>query len=887
MKRLLKSSLKLLHLEKFLVIKKEIAFIENILKYYKGYEKGNLTISKVMINKLLNDIKSLQSRIKHLEDISKGNLNTIFEQESEVNFILFYDYTKIEIEEMLLVIEALYTKMNQLFGEMLNQYLPYPTFFGRRYSSVGLMMYLDNYYKTLLNTLLDPKANVSEDKLVLGWSYNTGFKHKILRNRDIIRNNYNYGLYNDYIELPYWYYELPFLIPAITHEVVSISLRRKGGLFCSEYDDFKKRLQKFFENESNKFVRRIGDILGYEWVVKELSKDIFSDIVSYKIHGFSYILTMFHNLLGENIAKDFLEINYFDDITKSEEYAIFSNDWIFSAKREHNLLRLHFLLALFKKDMKAKKSNTKRAKREEELTEAMQSFLDTIMVLEYNKPAPLDSFEYYYLHNNPANLSTYMAVKLYMQELFYHLLNYPFYHHIDRQLEQEKVLCIVSQNADTSIGVDFQVLWDDRFDVIRRSSYTKVPYKGRFRLEIHKKISHIPYLKDKESVPIKVLTLRKVRKDLVNKVYQYKHKVDAHFLNLGDITPQSYENLKSLESYSIVKEYLALFPYKKEKKLNDYSIKELLNYSIKHNLLKLQEYQEEFTIFYFMKNVDEFAEYFLENLEASTKDEQKVIKWITYGIYDFAYLETKENEVDLYEDTLNSFIDCKLYYFDSKSILMQVEEPIKGKLEASSTDEEKNFSLIVTIELKKAKNKDRFCTANDKEFMNGYNNLAQAIKDLQDTLESFNTNIGRATIYKSLGPKDITVIVENAPIDTLYQIIESINKLSEVNRSFSIFTSQTLDVSLEEEYELNSYIRVPKNSKIFTHDSRASSYKAFENIGKENTISLTTGVMDIKINWKNIKTIRELFKEYQKLIPYMTDYQTKIDKRIYFNTQEA
>jgi len=234
----MKKSLRLLQLEKFLIILKEMEFIFNILKYFKGYDDSNLDNKKKNIQRLEKDIENLQIRIKSLIKLNQDMKNM-----NSVNFIIFYNYVRTQIEEMLLVINALYTKMNQLFGEMLNQYLPYPTFFGRRYSSHGVMMYLDNYYNFIYKKLL------GEDKtndIILNWSHSTNFKYKVLRNRDISRENYNKDTHNDYIELPYWYYELPFLIPAITHEVVFLSLKNRYG----KTDMVKKRLKYMKNTES-------------------------------------------------------------------------------------------------------------------------------------------------------------------------------------------------------------------------------------------------------------------------------------------------------------------------------------------------------------------------------------------------------------------------------------------------------------------------------------------------------------------------------------------------------------------------------------------------------------------------------------------------------------
>ena len=140
-------SLRLIQLEKLLIISKEIDFIENILLYFKGYEEKESEKEKSFvynnIERLEYDIDSIKIRVGNLTDINDNML----EFSEKLKFLLFYDYIQTQIEEMLTLLEGIYVKMNQLFGETLNQYLPYPTFFGRRFSSHGLMMYLDRYFE--------------------------------------------------------------------------------------------------------------------------------------------------------------------------------------------------------------------------------------------------------------------------------------------------------------------------------------------------------------------------------------------------------------------------------------------------------------------------------------------------------------------------------------------------------------------------------------------------------------------------------------------------------------------------------------------------------------------------------------------------------------------
>ncbi|NOZ91184.1 MAG: hypothetical protein GXO60_07885 [Epsilonproteobacteria bacterium] len=759
-------SLRLVHLEKLIILSKEITFIENILNYYGGYFDNTSSQDaspKKNIKKFFKDINSIKDMIKELEKINEEH-KTI-----NIDFIIFYDYIRTQIEEILLVIDSLYTKMNQLFGEMLNQYLPYPTFFGRRYSSNGIMMFLDNYYQYLFSRLTNKDAN----NVILGWSYNNGFRYKIFRNKNVRREEYSYQTFNDYIELPYWYYELPFLIPAVTHEVIEISIRTKNSKLQESYKEFEKHINSFFEDESNHLIRYIDETLGYGWVRDNLARELFSDYVAFKIHGESYLFTLLHNLLGEHVSKDFLTVIYNKDGTKINRYKFQPNDWIFTKKREHNHLRLYFLTHMFEKEGGDR----------EYLTDIKNILNQIINLSESNKE---NGFETLYKSNFPNYHNTYEVVKIYLKELYENIIKFPF--KIDKSIINE---------IKNDINIDFNFLWKDRFNMLKKYSKSDeyiVPYKGEFRKLIHKNFNQLTQLNHIEK-DIRVLTLRKVRKDGVNK-----------------------------------------------KKLSSIDLKK-----------KLEDIQ---------------------------KDNNKGNKecWIAYGIYDFAILEKKNNEINL-KNELDKILEennqedeyKKLKYFDSKSILMKIVEikPTK-KIENSSS-----FILIINIEVKKASISNNLEEVKkNKRVLTGYENLAETIEDISKELNKYKNEFQKAQIFKSLGQKDLTIIIKYATISNLNNIIDSLNSIPSVNRTFSIYTTENTNAQIDKEYMFTSYIRVPKNNSI------ESFKKKIKDFCKKATFYQTTGVMDYRIDWGDLKDIEILFKNYEKIFEYISDFQTKIEKRL-------
>ena len=256
-------------------------------------------------------------------------------------------------------------------------------------------------------------------------------------------------------------------------------------------------------------------------------------------------------------------------------------------------------------------------------------------------------------------------------------------------------------------------------------------------------------------------------------------------------------------------------------------------------------------------------------------------------------ISKKENKTDTKNHKLDNE-EYNLKYFDSKSILMKVTETIQYK---PNSEKKNGFNLITNIEAQKEPLSDDFKeidkdndTYNDnKKLLTGYKDLNETIRNIREKLLQHSQNFKEADIYKSLGQKDITVIVKNASIDTLNQIIEDLNEIELVNRTFSIFCSENQEeIYIEEDnktnskidnkdskYILASYIRVPKNQPL---QEAKNNIKTI--VDKENgEIYQTTGVMDYRINWGNLKSIETLFKHYEDLYEYISDYQTKIEKK--------
>lgn len=769
------NSLQLIQTEKMVIILKELEHIKNILNFFNGYkEYDNQAYENKPMKKniyyLLHDIEALEEKISTLKQIQE-EMST----DTLSLFLMKYDYIRTQIEDLLGVVHALYNKMQQLFGETLNQYLPYPVL-GRRFSNNGIMMYLNNYYREMLKTFSSPKNEEDRDQLVLGWNFKTGFKYRIFVNREIKREGYKGDAFNNYIDLPYWYYELPMLLPSITHEVASIALRRPNEFIERPYQNLKKELNIFFTDTNNNFVQKVHDIIGYKQYADELAREIMCDVMAFHVHKEAYIHAVFHNIIAEKLSKDYLKIIHKEG---KEHLKIIPNEWFFNQKKDHAILRLHFLLYL----MKDKKSTS---------YQNMMKILNNLMPLNTSIE---EGFSKTYKYSYPNFNNSYSAVQNYLMQTINILKQW-------HTKNNNSIKNLPTPDKETSPS--FKKLWKERY-AMQFKEKNHVLHQNNFRREIHRKISALDFLSDeniKNTPIICILELGKVRKDVS------------------------------------------------------------INKSQKTDIMKLIEDEISFK-------------------EESNKNK----KFSVYGIYDWVTIKEKETSIDIVKK-LDSMLSSakhkkviKLRYFTAKQVLLKIHQEIEGN---QKNLQEHTFSVIYNIELEKNVNKIK-CT-------NGYKNLDASIKYIVQILTSSanKSKYKRANIYKSLGPKDLTLILENSSLDFIFNFISQLNKVpQEVNgvnilRTFSMicspFDSLKACRALKFIYPftLVSYLRI---SNTFTNDDLETLIKSKK--AEIKSLYEVTGVMDYRLEWKENIEMQTVLDFYNEMIEgkCLTDFQTKIEKK--------
>jgi len=354
----IKQSLIQIKKEKLSIMLKEILHLRYILNYYslkpKNRDSSSDTKQTIESANIKEDMStaeesliSVKESLKEVYDIIKILDNYINSdkdtQEENLYFIILQDYIGKTINNTLHTIELIYKKIYQIFEESYNQYIPKPTL-GRRFSNNNLVSTLKSHYEKIINSL-----GVAKSKLILSWSYKN---YMSLEYSQYELNRYNSTKsYETFINLPYWYYELPTLLPSITHACIKIVLTQKDSKIREQKEQIEKDIKSYSINLQNNLL--IADKILDKDIA--LTDKIIADITAFAIHGNAYIYSLFHETIGIGMAELF-DISLKKDIVPkgattpiSEymeecfEYRVLP--YKFNPLRDISAIRLHVLLS--------------------------------------------------------------------------------------------------------------------------------------------------------------------------------------------------------------------------------------------------------------------------------------------------------------------------------------------------------------------------------------------------------------------------------------------------------------------------------------------------------------------------------------------------------------
>jgi len=298
-KRKMAMSMAIIKKEKLAIILKELLHLKYILNYYSPKQKLSKEneIRKIDMSTAFSSLeaveKSLKKLQKHIDMLQKSaeELN----DESNIYFLILHSKISRDFSNILYVISLIYKKVYQIFEESYHQYIPKPTL-GRRFSNNSLVNRLKEYYETIINQFIEDDYK----GLILSWSYTNYISLEEKHDTFTSRNGSEYG---NYINIPYWYYEIPTLLPSITHECIQIALLQESSILKEYKASFIKAVNQYLNTPQPE-----PSFIEEEKMLDEkhnLTNKIIADIISYNIYNNAYLFSLFHDIAGANLAKLF------------------------------------------------------------------------------------------------------------------------------------------------------------------------------------------------------------------------------------------------------------------------------------------------------------------------------------------------------------------------------------------------------------------------------------------------------------------------------------------------------------------------------------------------------------------------------------------------------
>jgi hypothetical protein len=244
------------------------------------------------------------------------------------------------------------------------------------------------------------------------------------------------------------------------------------------------------------------------------------------------------------------------------------------------------------------------------------------------------------------------------------------------------------------------------------------------------------------------------------------------------------------------------------------------------------------------------------------------------GIYDYVYfrkLDTKfkiDKFYPLYDEE-----NKDIKYYESSYSLMKILNDTKGN---KNTNEKNALNAIIQVEI--SKNLEN--SNNNKDiYENLYEDLVNIHNIFEDEFENDKDKYYTIEYFKSLGPKDITIVIEFATINFIFKVKKTL--YNRFKRTFTTFyLNNEVDTSKIVSNKRNpfvSYLRMNPNYDNKNFEEKCRKYKSYIKI-----IFLKTGVMDFRIVWNSGVTLKELHKFYDELLieKMVSDIQTSIDENI-------
>jgi len=737
-------SILMLSQEKLQVLSEELNFLYDICNYHAGETNDESNLKKDLEDNFLNLKKQLvYLSDKTLEIDKKIKIHFRRTDEDERELLYFIDYYQRNINNIIKKLKLVNEKTYQMFRDGYNQYIPKPTP-GRMISNINMTSQVEmSLYKRLKSFLVEGESIENYSTQII-WEYEKFYKIKIERDTNII-----------YFRMSYWYFDLPYLIPALTHEMSHLALAKD--------EEYKSNLEKIVNSIKNKVENsNILFIFKNKKIPRNFIEfkinEILADVLSLLHHGNSYIFTMSHELLGYYFASTFS----YSEHTNSINIA----SWNFNEKRDSAFIRLSVLLYV------------------QSLLEGVHSEIECDKML---------------FNTNTSELK-----------------------------ELKKILKVIySENEIVGKSFkDYYQGWHNYIDDFKELETFIIFFINSVNEEL------------------------KYRKDWLYEILKKTKKYDSTIMSeSSDIKlPKYYNDLWEIRFENLNKN-LSTHKYELRKKIHFNTLTELS----KKKLLDLKNVKPFILTFYkykidsFSKNKDKSVQHIEMNYES------------TLGIYD---------RIDIVEEIVTSAKELKKLKIDKKDkeyhlkfSLMKIMNDIEGKSCFSSSPSLLN--VLIQVEIKKNLNKD-----------NTYDDLVSDLEKIYGFFKKNRDIFAKIQFFKSLGPKDITLRIEQLSIDSIYMIKSYLAK--EFDRTFSTIsytdTSKLYNILSTDKYGFITELRLSSNI-----DKLKLPIQFKEKISDG---SMITGVMDYTIRWEKGTSIEDIEEFYNEMIGQnmVSDIQTQFVK---------
>jgi hypothetical protein len=342
MKLIIRSMLLMKH-EKLVLLSKEVKYLLDICSYHIGESSSNDQSIKRDLEYNFEVMEEELNRI-HLSKIEfyfKSIRALLGNPTQDDRYLLIWiDTYRKQISGIIGEIELIHQKLSQMFRDGYDQYIPKPIP-SRIFSNINITSQVEQALPERLKIL----SQSDKKRIQIIWDHSTGYKitkYPKEENPSVI-----------FVRMSYWYFDLPYLIPALTHEVGHIATEENA-----EISRVQKELSLVIEDlvASN---RDIAYFLEDKPKFKEkIPDEILADILALLHHGDSYLLTLIHSFLGYYLHSSFKVNNTEKNAEEKNAQVEIAGEWHHIYNRDNVFLRLVTLIDVrdtLKKEKKEEK----------------------------------------------------------------------------------------------------------------------------------------------------------------------------------------------------------------------------------------------------------------------------------------------------------------------------------------------------------------------------------------------------------------------------------------------------------------------------------------------------------------------------------------------------